>query len=308
MGTLPLWTGFCIFVLAAIALDLGVFHRRPHKVGAREAMLWSVIWISLAALFGLGVLHWYGKQHALEFFTGYIIEKSLSVDNLFIFLVIFRTFRVDDTLQQRVLGWGILGALILRAILIAAGAVLIGRFHWILYIFGTFLTYAGLHMLFAKKSGEHPERNPLFHFASMHLRVTREPRGRKFFVWENGKLYATPLFLVLLVVEITDVTFALDSIPAIFGITRDTFIVFTSNVFAILGLRALYFLLASVLDRFRYLTTGLAVVLAFIGVKMLIEPWVEISVTVSLGVVAGALGIALLASSLTSRREKTLAA
>ncbi len=298
MGTPTHWIEFNLFVLLAVALDLGVFHRAPHKVRAREAVIWSLVWVGVSVLFGIGVLHWYGGQRALEFFTGYIIEKSLSVDNLFIFLIIFQTFRVEEQFQQRVLGWGILGALVMRGIMIAAGAALLASFSWITYVFGGFLLYAGLHMLLAREKEAHPEENPVFRFAQKHLRVAREYHGKKFFVRGEKGWLATPLFLVLLVVEITDVTFALDSIPAVFGITRDTFIVYTSNVFAILGLRALYFLLASVLGYFRYLSAGLSVVLFFIGAKMIAEPWLHIPVYLSLLIVGAILGVALAASLL----------
>ncbi len=296
MGTPWFWIGFNLFVLAAIALDLGVFHRRAKEVRLREAAAWTAVWAALAVLFGLGVLHWYGSQRALEFFTGYIIEQSLSIDNLFIFLIIFRTFRVAPRYRQRVLGWGILGALVMRAAMIATGAALIQRFAWVMYLFGAFLLYAGAHMLFAQEKEMHPEQNPVFRFASRHLRVTKDYRDEHFFVREAGRRFATPLFLVLLVVEITDVTFALDSIPAIFGITRDAFIVYSSNVFAILGLRSLYFLLAGVLDYFRYLNVGLAFVLIFVGAKMIAEPWLHLPVWASLVVVAAILGVALAAS------------
>lgn len=298
MGTPWHWIEFNLFVLVAIALDLGVFHRHARKVRLREAAAWSLAWVALSVVFGFGIYHWYGTQRALEFFTGYVIEKSLSVDNLFIFLIVFRTFRVESRFQHRVLAWGILGALIMRGIMIAAGAALIARFAWILYVFGAFLLYAGGHMLFAKAKEMHPEENFFFRFASRHLRVTKAYHDEQFFVRQGSRLFATPLFLVLLVVEITDVTFALDSIPAIFGITRDAFIVYTSNVFAILGLRALYFLLAGVLDYFRYLSAGLALVLTFIGAKMLVEPWLHIPVYLSLLVVALMLGLALGASLL----------
>lgn len=299
------WIIFNVFVLLAVVIDLGVFHRRPHKISLREAFLWSVAWITLAVAFGFGILHYNGRQQALEFFTGYLIEKALSVDNLFIFLVVFRAFTVEPRYQHRVLGWGILGALIMRGVMIAAGAALIQRFSWILYVFGAFIIYAGAHMLFAKEAEAHPEKNFIVRFASSHLRMTRQYRDEKFFVKDNGRLLATPLFLVLLVVEITDVTFALDSIPAIFGITRDPFIVYTSNVFAILGLRALYFLLAGMLDRFTYLKVGLAVVLMFVGVKMIIEPWVHISIAVSLGIVVGMLALTIAISLLSKPKAKT---
>jgi tellurite resistance protein TerC len=303
MGTPLYWIAFNVFVLIAVALDLGVFHRKAHKISLREALLWSLTWIGLAVTFGLSTLYFYGRQPALEFFTGYVIEKALSVDNLFVFLVVFRVFAVKDEYQQRVLGYGILGALLLRGAMIAAGAALIQRFGWIMYVFGAFIIYAGLHMMFAPDADSHPEHNFLVQYLSKHLRLTKDYRGGKFFIRENGLLFATPLFLVLLVVEITDVTFAVDSIPAIFGITRDTFIVYSSNVFAILGLRALYFLLAGVLDKFAYLKFGLALVLVFVGVKMIIEPWLHISVGVSLAVVLGMLILAVLVSLLVKKKQ-----
>jgi tellurite resistance protein TerC len=298
MGTPLVWIGFNLFVLASIALDLGVFHRRLHKVSLREAGFFTLLWVALSILFGLGVLHYSGKQAALEFFTGYLIEKALSVDNLFLFLVIFRTFAIDDRLQHRILEWGILGALVMRGLMILAGAELIERFSWVLYVFGAFIVYAGIHMLFVKKEKIQPEKSFIFRFANKHLRVTRDYGGERFFVRSSGRLYATPLFLVLLVVEITDITLAIDSIPAIFGITKDPFIVYTSNVLAILGLRAMYFLLAGVLSRLRFLTVGLSFVLTFIGAKMIAHKWVDIPVHISLLIVAGILLLALVASLL----------
>jgi tellurite resistance protein TerC len=298
MGTTLLWIGFNSFVLAAIALDLGVFSRRLHKVSMREAATWSAVWVFLAILFGLGILRYAGRQLSLEFFTGYLVEKALSVDNLFLFLVIFRAFSVDERLQHRILEWGILGALFMRGLMILAGVELIERFYWILYVFGAFLLYAGIHMLFAKKEKIRPQDSAMFRFASRHLRVTRDYAGEKFFVREDRKLYATPLFLVLLVVEITDVSLAVDSIPAVFGITHDPFIVYTSNVFAILGLRAMYFLLAGVLNRLRYLTVGLSFVLLFIGGKMVSDHWIDIPDHISLLIVASILFVALAASLL----------
>jgi len=262
-----------------------------------------VVWITLALVFGWWILLVYGRELALEFFTGYIIEKSLSVDNLFVFLVIFRVFAVKDEYQHSVLAYGIVGALLMRGIMIVAGAALVERYEWIMYVFGAFIIYAGLHMLLARRAESHPENNFLVRYLSKHLPLTRGYRGERFFVREEGKRYVTPLFLVLLVVEITDVTFAVDSIPAIFGITRDPFIVFTSNVFAILGLRALYFLLAGVLDKFAYLKIALALVLIFIGGKMVVEPWLHVSVGVSLGVVMGTLAIAVIASLLLKPRK-----
>jgi tellurite resistance protein TerC len=285
MGTPLLWVGFNLFVLSALALDLGVFHRKAHKIAIREAAVWSVVWIAIALLFGFFVWHWFGAQRGLEYLTGYVIEKALSIDNLFVFLVVFRAFQVDEAVQHRVLEWGILGALVMRGIMIAAGAALIARFHWIIPAFGLFLVYTGLHMLWKRDKHVHYEKNPIFRFANSHLRVSKSYHGTKFFIRENGQLLATPLFLVLLVIEITDVSFAVDSIPAIFGITRDSFIVYTSNVFAILGLRALYFLLADLLEYLRYLGIGLALVLIFVGVKMIVDPWWHISVGLSLAVV-----------------------
>jgi TerC family integral membrane protein len=304
MGTPLRWIAFNIFVLIAIVLDLRVFHRKAHKISVREAAIASFGWIGVSVLFGLAVLYYYGEQPALEYFTGYLIEKALSVDNLFLFLVIFRAFAVDERIQHRLLEWGVIGALVMRGIMIALGAELIQHFSWVMYLLGAFLIYAGLHMVFAKKTEVHPEKNKIFRFARKHLRVTRNYEGEHFFVRNAGKLFATPLFLVLLVVEITDLTLAIDSIPAIFGITRDPFIVYTSNVFAIMGLRALYFLLAGILDRLRYLDAGLALVLMFIGGKMIGERWVHIPVSVSLGVVGGILLIALLASLLIPAKKK----
>ena len=304
MGTPLLWIAFNVFVLVTIVLDLRVFHRKAHKISVREAAIASFGWIGISVLFGLAVLYYYGEQPALEYFTGYLIEKALSVDNLFLFLVIFRAFAVDERFQHRLLEWGVIGALVMRGIMIALGAELIQHFSWVMYLLGAFLIYAGLHMVLAKKTEVHPEKSRIFRFARKHLRVTHAYEGEHFFVRNAGKLFATPLFLVLLVVEITDLTLAIDSIPAIFGITRDPFIVYTSNVFAIMGLRALYFLLAGVLDRLRYLDAGLALVLIFIGGKMIGERWVHIPVSVSLGVVGGILLIALLASLLIPATKK----
>jgi len=299
------WIAFNVFVLIAVALDLGVFHRKAQKVSIREALTWSLVWIGFAISFGFGVLHFYGRQPAMEYFTGYVIEKALSMDNLFVFLVIFRVFAVREEFQQRVLGYGILGALLMRGAMILAGAALIEHFSWIMYVFGAFIVYAGIHMLVAREAESHPEKNFLVRYCNKHLRLTKDYRGGKFFVQENGQLFATPLFLVLLVVEVTDVTFAVDSIPAVFGITRDPFIVYSSNVFAILGLRSLYFLLAGVLDKFAYLKIGLALVLIFVGLKMIAEPWLHISVAVSLAIVLGMLVVSVLASLGTKRTSQT---
>ena len=306
MGSPLLWITFNLFVLAAIAVDLRILHHRLHKIGLREAALSSAMWVVLSIAFGIWILRYSGHQQALEFFTGYLIEKALSVDNLFLFLVIFRTFSIDERLQHRMLEWGILGALVMRGVMIAAGAELIQRFSWILYVFGAFLVYAGIHMLLAKKEKIQPEQNAIFRFATRHLRITREYYGEHFFVRKLGKWCGTPLLLVLIVVEITDVTLAVDSIPAVFGITRDPFIVYTSNVFAILGLRAMYFLLTGILDRLRFLTAGLSFVLLFIGAKMLAEPWLHIEEGISLTIVAAILLLALLASLLFPRETRNV--
>jgi tellurite resistance protein TerC len=304
MGTPVRWIAFNLFILVAVALDLRVFHRHPHQVRLREAAITSLGWIGVSVLFGLGIHYFYGQQPALEFFTGYLIEKALSVDNLFLFLVIFRSFAVDERLQHRLLEWGVLGALVMRGAMIALGAALIERFSWVTYVLAAFLVYTGSRILLMRKKAIHPEQNRIFRFASRHLRVTHDYQGEHFFVRNSGSLFTTPLFLVLLVVEITDVTLAIDSIPAIFGITRDPFLVYTSNVFAILGLRALYFLLAGVIDRLRYLDEGLAFVLLFIGGKMIVEPWLHIHVDTSLEVVGGVLLLALLAPVLIPAKPK----
>ncbi len=304
MGTPLHWIAFNLFIVIAIALDLRVFHRRLHKIEIREAAIASCSWIGISVLFGVGVLYFFGEQPALEFFTGYLIEKALSVDNLFLFLVIFRAFAVDERLQHRLLEWGVVGALLMRGVMIALGAELIEHFSWVMYILGAFIVYAGVRMLFYHKGDVHPEQSRIFRFASKHLRVSHEYHGDHFFVRNAGRLFATPLFLVLLVVEITDVTLAVDSIPAVFGITRDPFIVYTSNVLAILGLRALYFLLAGVIDRLRFLDEGLAIVLIFIGGQMIGERWLHIPVAASLGVVGGVLLIALLASALVPPKKE----
>src|SRR3989475_3933762 len=303
MGTPLHWIAFNLFIAVAIAMDLRIFHRRAHKIEIREAAIASCSWIGISVLFGVGVLYFYGEQPALEFFTGYLIEKALSVDNLFLFLVIFRAFAVDERLQHRLLVWGVVGALVMRGVMIGVGAELIEHFSWVLYVLGGFLVYAGIRMFF-KKADVHPEKSRIVRFASTHLRVTRTYEGEHFFVRNAGKLFATPLFLVLLVVEITDVPLAVDSTPAVFGITRNPFIVYTSNVLAILGLRALYFLMAGGIDRLRFLEEGLAVVLVFIGGKMIGERWVHIPVTVSLGVVGGVLLIALVASLLIPAKKQ----
>ncbi len=282
-----LWVGFTIFVLGMLALDLGVFHRSAHAVSLKEAGIWSAVWIALSLFFNVLVYNFYGHEAGLQFLTGYLIEKSLSVDNIFVFVLIFSYFSVPAMYQHRVLFWGIFGALVMRAVMIWTGAALLERFHWIIYVFGAFLVFTGIRMAFHKDEELHPEDNPVVKLFKRFMPVAPEYHGQSFFVRQAGKLFATPLFVVLLLVESTDLVFALDSIPAIFAITRDPFIVYTSNVFAILGLRALYFLLAGVMDKFRYLKIGLSVVLVFVGLKMLGEYFhIEIPISYSLGVIA----------------------
>jgi tellurite resistance protein TerC len=300
--SLWLWAGFNVFVLAMLALDLGVFHRNAHAVSLREAGIWSAVWIALALLFNLGVWKFLGPQPGVEFLTGYLIEKSLSIDNIFVIALLFAYFKVPDKYQHRVLFWGILGALAMRAGFILAGAALLERFHWIIYIFGGFLILTGIKMALAPEQGLEPEKNPVVRLVRRLMPVTSDFRGPAFFVREGGRRAATPLFLVLVMVEFTDLVFAVDSIPAIFAVTRDPFLVYTSNVFAILGLRSLYFLLAGVMDRFQYLKLGLAAILVFVGAKMALVDWMKVPAGISLGVIAAILGIAVAASLLKARR------
>ena len=301
--TVWLWIGFNVFVLGMLALDLGVFHRKAHVVTVKESIAWTVVWVTLALLFNLGIAHYMGDAKGLEFFTGYVIEKSLSVDNVFVFALLFSYFAVPPLYQHKVLFWGILGALIMRAIMIFLGAALIERFAWIIYVFGAFLILTGIKMIVKREEEIHPERNPIVRWFKKLIPVTNDYRGGKFFVRENGVRMATPLFVVLLLVEFSDLIFAVDSIPAIFAVTRDPFIVYTSNVFAILGLRSLYFALAGVMDKFHYLKIGLGVVLSFVGVKMLLghTAW-KIDTHVSLGVIVGILAISVIASLLRPRK------
>ena len=298
-----LWIGFNVFVLAMLALDLGVFHRKAHVVSLKESFTWTAVWVVLALVFNAGVWHYAGPQKALEFFTGYLIEKSLSVDNVFVFALLFSYFAVPPVYQHKVLFWGILGALVMRAILIVLGAALITKFTWIIYVFGGFLILTGIKMIVKREEEIHPERNPVVKWFKKFMPVTADYRGDQFFVREGGLLMATPLVVVLLLVEISDLIFAVDSIPAIFAVTTDPFIVYTSNVFAILGLRSLYFALAGVMDKFHYLKIGLGVVLSFVGVKMLLAHTAyKIDTLVALGVVMLILAIAIVASLLRPRR------
>lgn len=292
-----LWIGFNVFVLLMLALDLGVFHRKAHVVSFREAIAWTIAWVTLALLFNLGIAHYAGPEKAIEFLTGYVIEYSLSVDNIFVFALLFSYFAVPPMHQHRVLFWGILGALVMRAIMIGLGTVLITKFAWIIYVFGAFLILTGIKMIVKREEEIHPERNPVVKWFKKFMPVTNDFRGNKFFVRENGVRMATPLFVVLMLVEISDVIFAVDSIPAIFAVTKDPFIVYTSNVFAILGLRSLYFALSGVLDKFHYLKVGLGVVLTFVGVKMLLghTEW-KIDTHLSLGVIVAILTASVVAS------------
>jgi len=298
------WIAFNLFVLAMLAIDLGVFHRKAHAVSLREAAAWSAVWVALALLFNWGIYHYIGSRAGMEFLTGYLIEKSLSVDNIFVFVLIFAYFRVPAEYQHRVLFWGILGALVMRGAMIGAGAYLIARFHWIVYIFGAFLVVTAIRMATQDEHAVKPEANPVIRLIRRLMPVTDGYRGERFFVSEaltpgqGHARAATPLFVVLVLVETTDLIFAVDSIPAIFAVTQDAFLVYTSNVFAILGLRALYFLLAGVVTKFHYLKLGLAVVLFFVGAKMLLVDIYKIPIGLSLGVIATVLAGSIAASLL----------
>jgi tellurite resistance protein TerC len=287
-GQLWLWVGFNAFVIAMLALDLFVLHRKPHAVRFKEAVGWSLFWIALAVIFGIGVWVVSGPADGLAFFTGYLIEEALSVDNIFVFVLVFSYFRVPAQYQHRVLFWGVIGALLMRGIMIAVGSALIARFHWVLYVFGAFLVITGIRMAFHDENDIEPDRNPVLRLVRRLFPITPHYDGQHFFTRDvaSGRLFATPLLVVLTVIETTDVVFALDSIPAIFAVSRDPFIVYTSNIFAILGLRTMYFLLAGIIHRFHFLKIGLSVVLVFIGLKMLVEHWFEIPIGISLIIVA----------------------
>ncbi|RLT40553.1 MAG: TerC family protein [Chloroflexi bacterium] len=302
------WISFHLFIFFLLALDLGVFNRKSHVISTKEAAVWSAIWIGISLLFNAGVYYFAGHEAGLQFLTGYLLEKSLSVDNIFVFVLLFNLFAVPPIYQHRLLFWGVLGALIMRGALIGVGAYLISQFHWILYLFGLFLVFTGIKLLFQKDDEViDPDKNPLVRALRRILPVTSGYRGQKFFIREAGQLAATPLFFVLLVVETTDLLFALDSIPAIFAVTQDPFIVYTSNVFAILGLRALYFLLASMMGKFRFLKMGLSGILVFIGVKMLVMDIYHIPITLSLGVIASVLTLSVLASLFIPERKSEAA-
>lgn len=303
MHGLPAWIGFNVFVLALLALDLGVFHRKAHAVTVKEAAGWSAVWIALGLAFGAGIWWFEGKEPAFQYLAGYLIEKSLSVDNIFVIALIFSFFAVPALYQHRVLFWGILGALVMRGALIAAGSLLLSRFHFLVWVFGAFLVFTGVKMAFHDQKELHPEKNPLVRLARKVFPVTEAYEGQAFFVRRAGRLFATPLFLVLLVVESMDLVFAVDSVPAIFAVTSDPFLVYTSNVFAILGLRSLYFLLAGFMGRFVYLKLGLSVILVFVGLKMALAQFLKIPVGISLGVIGGVLALSVGVSLLATRRK-----
>lgn len=293
IGSLWAWMAFLGAVFVMLMMDLGIFHRKAHVLSLKEATLWSIFWVVVSVLFNILILFWLGEEKALEFLTGYLLEKSLSADNIFVFAVLFSYFAVPVEYRHRVLFWGVVGAIVFRLTFILAGTALLKKFHWVVYVFGIIVIISGIKLLMRKEEKIVPERNPVLRLARRLLPITPTYHGQRFFVVHDGKVFATPLMLVLLVIESTDIVFAIDSIPAIFAITRDPFIVFTSNVCAILGLRALYFLLEGMIRLFRYLDEGLAVILVFIGVKMLLSEFYKIPVWVALGFVAVVLAIAI---------------
>lgn len=300
-ASVELWLGFIAFVLLMLAIDLGLFHRKSHAVGFREALGWSAVWVGLALLFNLGVWHWFGAERGLEFLTGYLIEWSLSVDNIFVFLVIFSSLGIPAAYQHRVLFWGIVSALVMRALMIFGGAALLDRFHWLIYVFGGFLVLTGVKIFLQRDKEMQPDAGLVFRIVKRVFPSTSRYDGDRFFTRLYGRKVATPLFTALVLIEITDLIFAVDSIPAIFAITRDPFIVFTSNIFAILGLRSLFFVLSGIADRFRYLKVGLAGVLVFVGFKMVLMDVYKIPALVSVAVVFSILATSMAVSWSASR-------
>lgn len=296
------WIGFNVFVIIMLALDLGVFHKKNHKVPVREAIIWTAVWIALALIFNILIYFNRGETKALEFLTGYVIEYSLSVDNIFVFILIFSYFQVNEKYQHKVLFWGILGALIMRGIFIFGGIALIARFHWIVYIFGGFLIFTGIRMFSHSELQIEPEKNPVVKFFRKYFPVSETMHEEKFFIRKNSKSYATPLFLVLIIIETSDLIFAVDSIPAVLAVSQDRFIVYTSNIFAILGLRSLYFAVSGIMDYFRYLKVGLAFVLTFVGVKMCSSNFFEIPVLFSLLIIVSILTTSIVASVVIKKR------
>ena len=299
------WIGFIVFVLLMLALDLYVFNRKPHEIKIKEALLWSAFWIILALLFNYGVYHWLGKEKAMEFLTAYVVEKSLSVDNLFVFIMIFGFFNVKPENQHKILFWGIIGALVLRAIFILAGIALISMFHWIIYVFGVFLIITGARIPFEKDKEINPNKNPLVRLFKKFMPVSSNTEKGKLFIRANHKTYATPLFIALIMIEFSDLIFAVDSIPAVLAISNDPFIVYTSNVFAILGLRSLYFALAGIVTLFRYLKYGLSAILIYVGIKMCISGFYKIPTLLSLSIILGLLMISILASYIIPQNEES---
>lgn len=304
MTDVLLWIGFLIFIIGMLILDLKVLQKKDHEIQIREALLWTLFWIGLSLLFNLGVYFFMGVDYALEFLTGYLIEKALSVDNIFVFIIIFTYFGVPPRYQHKVLFWGILGAVIMRGAFIFAGVAIIQRLHWVIYLLGAFLVYIGIKMAFTKERKINPERNPVLRTFNKLYPVDYDYKGNKFFIKSAGRLVATPLFVVLIVIETTDIVFAVDSIPAILSITLHPFIVFTSNIFAILGLRALYFAVSGIMKLFRYLNYGLSLILVFVGVKMLISEYYKIPVSIALSVVGGILAVSIILSLVVTRKEK----
>ncbi|HEU5346672.1 MAG TPA: TerC family protein [Ktedonobacterales bacterium] len=304
IGTPALWIGFNICVLALLALDLGVFNRKAHVVSFREAAVWSAVWIGLSLLFAGALFLWYGPEVGSQFLTGYLIEKSLSVDNIFIFVLLFSSFAVPAEYQHRVLFWGVLGAIVMRGALIGLGTALVETFHWVLYLFGAFLVITGIRLALHQERDVQPDKNPIVRLARRLFPVTEDYQGARFAVRRDGRWWITPLLVVLLLLESTDLIFALDSIPAIFAITTDPFIVYTSNILAILGLRSLYFLLAGSIERFGYLKYGLAAILVLVGIKMLIADLYHMPIALSLGLIACILAISIGASLFTSRTSQ----
>jgi tellurite resistance protein TerC len=303
IGTPLLWLGFTGLVLALLALDLGVFHRKAHAVGLREASVWSAVWIALALAYGGWIYAEFGSQRGTEFLAGYLIEKALAVDNIFVIYAIFAYFAVPAAYQHRVLFWGILGALAMRAVFIFLGAALLQRFHWVMYVFGAILLITALKLFLIREEGVHPERNPVYRLVRRLIPSVPDYHGARFTVWKDGRRHATPLLVCLILIEWTDLVFAVDSIPAIFAVTSDPFIVYTSNIFAILGLRALFFVLAGVIGKFHLLKPSLALVLAFVGAKMLLADVFEVPIGLSLGVVAGLVAAGIVGSLVFPRRE-----
>jgi tellurite resistance protein TerC len=303
IGTPLLWLGFTSLVLALLALDLGVFHRKAHAVGLREAGVWSAVWIALALAYGGWIYAEFGSQRGTEFLAGYLIEKALAVDNIFVIYAIFAYFAVPAAYQHRVLFWGILGALAMRAVFIFLGAALLQRFHWVMYVFGAILLITALKLFLIREEGVHPERNPVYRLVRRLIPSVPDYHGARFTVWKDGRRHATPLLVCLILIEWTDLVFAVDSIPAIFAVTSDPFIVYTSNIFAILGLRALFFVLAGVIGKFHLLKPSLALVLAFVGAKMLLADVFEVPIGLSLGVVAGLVAAGIVGSLVFPRRE-----